>query len=616
MNETKRNEIRTVRDRFLSTLWEKDITEQAKAEADRIAASLVLTEDGQCCFFPDVDYENQNRSEWRAAEHYTRLRRALTLAGEQKFASDDVFADRMIRGLRFWLVHDFKNPNWWHNEIGMPQCIGDIGIMTRDRLDAQDRAGVLTLVSRGSMKTYDAVAQWTGANLVWGVFNTIRHALLSEDAELLHACSDRIAKELSYAVEGVREDGAFCQHGPRWYSGGYGASFTVDISHIVSLLFGTSFSIPEKDLAILLQHILDGQRNMMLHGYFDYNGVGREIARINNTLKRSGIGSGVEKLAAIEGMPRRDELLAFAAELRHESTEQPDDPYVSCRWYPSISLLAARKNGVYIGVKCHADDQYDAEICNGEGELCYNMSYGARYCLMRRGDEYFNLDPIYDWAHVPGTTARLEDDVQILSHRNWWNLPLPNALTCGMIKGSRGIAAEKAEHDGISLYTAFFVADDCLVALGAGLRDEKKDGLPLTTTVDQCLPLSPSLSEDGTAVSNGGFTYRNLDPETELKMSVTHRVGSWKRNNFELEDNRVEGDLFLAYIPVKNGKDSYAYSVSPREKAFPVQVLSNTPDLQAVALPDGTVMAVFRKDGTLTTAKKTLNGRAGECVIL
>lgn len=613
MEECLLEELYTVRKRYLSLLYTE--AEPDTAEAERIACSLRPSDDGESLFFPDVDYANLNRSEWGAAVHYTRLRRALILGGREKLDSDGNFAEAMRKGLKYWLMRDYKNPNWWHNDIGMPQAIGDLGLMLWDKLDAEEKERVIALTARGSIKTRADIGRWTGANLVWGIFNSIRHALLSEDTELLHACSARAAKELSYSEEGICEDGAFRQHGPRWYSGGYGASFTLEISKIAYFFFGTSYALPEENLDILLQHVLDGQRNMMLHGYFDYSGVGRELSRVD-LLKQKAVRRGVRTLASIEGIPRRDELLAFVSELRHDGTEEPDDPYSSCRWFPSVSLLTGRKGGTYIGVKCHTVGQYDAEICNGEGELCYNMSYGTRYCLMRRGDEYYNLDPIWDFAHIPGTTARTEDDAMLLAHRDWWCLPLPNNLTRGTVRGEYGIVSEKPEHDGVSLFASFFLAGDCLVCLGAGLKDEKEDGLPLTTTVDQCLPVSPAFSGDGMTVSNGGFTYRNLDPGTEMISSVVHRSGSWKRNNFELPEEKLEGDLFLSYIPVRKGKDSYAYSVSPRGKDFAVRVLSNTPDLQAILLPDGTVMAVFRKAAALTVGDKTVAGSENECVIL
>ena len=97
-----------------------------------------------------------------------------------------------------------------------------------------------------------------------------------------------------------------------------------------------------------------------------------------------------------------------------------------------------------------------AEKCNNEGELCYNMSYGTRTCFMRRGDEYLDVNPIYDFAHMPGTTARLETDDQLKVCMDWWCVPLPNDHVGGLTEGDRGIIYERPEHDGITATVSFF----------------------------------------------------------------------------------------------------------------------------------------------------------------
>ncbi len=618
MNDQNLKDLLAIRERYVDLLYRGSFRENVqgvmKDTADQLVNSLVPGPDPDTYVWQDIEYTDARRHEWRAARHYARLESAIVNGGKERLKNDAAFREKLIGTLRHWLIHDYRNPNWWHNDIGMPSHIGDIGLLLREYLTPEEFAKTLELVGRGSIKNRADIYRWGGANLIWGIYNSIRHALLSEDTELLQISRERIEKEMAYTQEGIQPDGAFYQHGPRWYSGGYGASYTYDLSQLVWLLSGTAFAFPRERIDVFLQHVLDGQRRMMLHGFFDYGGVGREIARCG-TLNRVEMIYGIRLLTEVMDLPRRDELLAFVHDIDRGAVEDETDPYSGTNWFPSISFLSQRKNGSYFGIKCHAPAQYDAEICNSEGELCYNMSYGTHYCLMRRGNEYYDLNPIYDWAHVPGTTARVENDAEILSHRNWWNLPLPNGHIGGLASGDRGIIFEKPEHDGISLMTAFFVFDGCMVSLGAGIRDEKEGGLPLTTTVDQCHPVSPRPGKH--RASNGGFSYENLDPETEFVSGVVEREGAWKRNSFEEVYAPVTGKVFLAYIPVKPGKDSYAYAVSPRGKRAGAKVLSNTPALQAISLSDGTVMAVFHEEGDLVVGGKTLlHGDAGTCVIL
>ena len=90
--------------------------------------------------------------------------------------------------------------------------------------------------------------KWTGANLIWGASNTIKHAILIEDGALLCQAVERAAKELEIArdgQEGIPPDGSFYQHGPRLYSGGYGRSFADEISQMTYCLQQTPYQFPK-----------------------------------------------------------------------------------------------------------------------------------------------------------------------------------------------------------------------------------------------------------------------------------------------------------------------------------------------------------------------------------
>lgn len=618
VNEPLTDEVRELRRRYTELLFRGCFRENVQGavtgSADELLDSLVPGPEPGTYLWRDLDYADRSRSGvWQAAKHTHRLEAAIVRCGRERLHDDGAAREKLLGALRFWLIRDFQNPNWWHNEIGTPALLGDIGLLLWEYLSGEETEQLLRLVSRGSVGSRPELLRRSGANLIWEILNSVRHALLSGDAALLRVCRDCAEKEMEVSGEGIQPDGSFYQHGPRWYSGGYGASFTFELSRLVWLFRGTSFGFPDERLAVFLRHVLDGQRRMMLHGYFDYAGVGREITR-RGALRPAELIAGVRLLAEIGDLPRRAEVLGFVRDIDRGAAAEETDPYSGAAWYPGISFLAHRQRGAYFGIKCLTDTQYGAEVCNSEGALCYNMSYGTHTCLMRRGDEYYDLNPIYDWAHVPGTTARQESDAELLVHRDWWRLPLPNGHTGGMTEGGRGIVFEKPEHDGISLAASFFVFDGCMAALGAGIRDEKADGKPLTTTLDQCRPVLPEIGNG--RVSNGGFTYENLDPGTELRAEVVRRTGSWRRNSFEETDEKVTGEVFLAEIPVTPGRDCYAYAVSPRGTDAGVRILSNTAALQAIALPDGTVMAVFHEAGELAVpGAAPLYGAAGTCAI-
>lgn len=587
----------------------------------------------------DYGYAGSDRSRWRPAEHFYRLSEVLYYEGRERLATDAAYREKIVMALRFWILHDFRNDNWWHNDIGMPIHMADLALMTEEYLPSDVRDGLIALAARGSAKTRSDVEKWTGANLIWGMQTTVKHALLTHDAALLVRAAGRVAQEMSVGAEGIRADGAFCQHGNRWYSGGYGVSFTFDMAQLVYLFSGSELAFPTERVEVLLLHVLDGQRRMGYRGYLDYNSVGREISR-PGALKKRELAFGVSLLARTEGIPRREELCRFRDELTRGIADTSADGTV---FYPSISFLSHRACGRYIGVRGLTAGQLDAEVCNSEGVLCVNMSYGSRVCMMAQGDEYYDINPVWDYARVPGTTAREESDARLSARTRWSERSLPNDRTGSAVGTGCGVLHEVAEHDGITAYTAFFVFDGCLAALGAGIRDVREgEKLPLAVTVDQAWTrdatpdgdyapagrLSPEgmvlPDGEGAVPSNGAFSYCNLDDTTRLVTRHGIRRGSWHRNSLERPDAPVQGDVFLVTVPVERQDATYAYSVVPRGGDARVRVLSNTPACQAVACrrEDGseTVMAVFREAGALTvrTAEGetlTVRGERGTCRI-
>ena len=129
-----------------------------------------------------------------------------------------------------------------------------------------------------------------------------------------------------------------------------------------------------------------------------------------------------------------------------------------------------------------------------------------------------------------------------------------------------------------------------------------RNGRPLVTTVDQCwLAGVPAITDVATV--HNGVRYTALDG-TVLDTAIREQVGSWRRNNAALSDRPVKGDVLTLTIPHPAGQESaYAYMISAADRKEPsVTVLHNDCGLQAIRLPDGSVMAVFHKGGPLTVS--------------
>ena len=555
-------------------------------------------------YWPDIDYADETRSEWKTAIHYSRLLFTLKINGPQRLREDPEFAQKMVGTLEYWLHNRFANPNWWHNDIGTPMNIASVLLMLYPVLSRDTLERGADVVAAGSFAAHPEFSQgWTGANLIWGAANTIRHAILIEDEALLRQAVNRAALELRIAdngAEGIQPDGSFFQHGPRLYSGGYGRSFADEIAQIAFCLQQTPFQFSKDCLDSFLVHILDGLRYMTRGSSLDYACIGREFARVN-AVSAGKLRDALWLMTQTADMPRQSELAAYWDAMNGGK------PLTGTKYFPQAAFLCHHMEGLYVGSKFATDRIWDAEICNGEGELQYNMSYGTHTCIMHDGSEYLNIPPIWDYARIPGTTARPESDAQLLTHRDWWCIPLPNSHYGGQQKGNRAVIYELAQHDGIEVSVSHFAFEGGFVCLGAGITGAG----PLVTTVDQC-HLQGSVQEAEGSILHHGIRYTGLS-DTRIQWEAKSVTGAWNRNDLSAADTPVTGNVLTLYIPQET--DHYAYLISPAGHPVPeVEVLRNDGSVQAIRLADGIVMAVFHREADLTVDNRTIHSTPDICI--
>lgn len=615
----QKNDIARIRHRYQEVLW------HTVPAADGLALDQAppLAFDGRYWRYPDLDCAAPVVSYWDGRTHLERLITLLNQNGRERLA-DPAFAAQVRSALDYWLDHDFQNPNWWHNQIGIPGALSNLCLMLEGRLGEAQLRSALVIIGRGSIAAQPEIARWTGANLIWGAWTSLRHALLLKDEALLQRAVRLAAGELAVQpgnAEGIKADGGFFQHGPQLYSGGYGRSFTGDISLMAYLLSGTAYQFAPEQLTAFCQHVLDGQRFMVRGGTLDFNVVGREICRRDATLTAGNLQNSLVHMLATDEMPRKREIRAFL----DACGAGPQG--AGTKYFGAVRYLAHNRSEFHIGVRGNCHEVYGGEFLNGENELSYNLSYGAAVCAMRRGDEYRAALPVWDYARVPGTTTWLETEEALRRRRDWNGRPGQGAVCGGAAKGALGALYMELAHDGLTGQLAYIVYAGGLIALGWGIRDTSGTPQPVITTLNQCRTDGPRcggtaiqgtlLAEPGRAVHNGGFAYYGLEG-TPLTVERTLRKGAWRRNNAAESEAPVCTDLFTAYIVHGSGPRhaAYAYALvaegpdTPEEASgLPISRIVNDEELAAVEFTGGAAVVVFRRpearyirpDGTVVT---------------
>ncbi len=553
---------------------------------------LAMRADGS---WADVDYADQERTNWKAARHLERL---LTMAlAYRRGATDErlnqeILARGLRLGLDYWFQQDPKNPNWWWNVIGAPRTMYRILLLAEPALDADRIAKGCRIVERAKLGM-------TGQNLVWVAECTVARGCLQGEPLVAGEAFERIANEIQITTkEGVQPDFSFYQHGDQLYSGGYGKGFSIDCPHFAALAAGTSFAFAEDKVDIIVRYLLDGQQWMVRNRVFDYSACGRELARLGG-----GSSSGLERAcddAATLGHPRTAELKAFAARLRQGVSDQTP-ALVGDRYFWRAEYATHHRPEFFTSVRMASKRLQFSETCNGEnlrGEL---LSDGVNY-LYCNGEEYRRIMPVWDWRKLPGITAE-----------QFSQPPRPGGgrgsrtFVGGVSDGRYGLAAMDFARGKLTARKAWFFFDDEYVCLGADIRCDSNT--PVTTSLNQCLLQSEVVVSDSKGVRrlprgehrlagvcwayHGGVTYVLPTPGA-LTVRCDAQTGTWKSISSPLNDTPVSMDVFSAWIDhgkqVANG--SYAYVVAPGVSqarvtsyaaALPVVILANRAEQQAVA---------------------------------
>lgn len=622
-------DLHVISERYVSSVLptNPEQMEHLRTLSAKYAASL--QPDGR---WSDIQYQTSERANWGAAEH---LQRTLVMAKNSRLLHkngkpDSALDEKVIRALRAWTDQDYRNPNWWWNQIGVPQLTGEIATLMRPELPKEELVKVADIMTRSVWH------KWTGANLIWGVENEIVRGCLEGDPVTVKEGYERMYEEIkvvSPKEEGIQQDDSFHQHGAQLYSGSYGLAYADDVGRFIAFSWGTHFQIPLDRLAIFSAYILDGLQWMVRGDTIDYSVVGREITRAGKTIAPGDWTMGpispagpayslenVIDLLAAEPTPRQREFKSLAATL-HGRTDASG--LTGNKQFWCSDFIAHRRGGYYTSVKMLSTRIQNAESTNGEGRKSQHLSDGANY-LYLTGDEYKDIFPVWDWTKVPGTTA-IQGTLDT-GEKNPIGTRGGSSFAGGVSDGRYGMAAMNLERGHLTAEKAWFFFDDEYVCLGAGITLTGSDEA-VATDVNQRLLNGPAFSDLSTgAISAGLHTYTLktmswfyhdhvgyiFTPGTHVSLSVGAQTGRWSdigsgssepvtRNVFDLWiEHGVsprDGSYQYVVLPDASSKEIARRTRNPR-----IRILANEAKIQAVwnkRLKLG--MFAFREPGSLAT---------------
>ena len=549
----------------------------------------------------------------RHTGYLVSLARAYTSESSRYYQNERI-KNFIIRGLEFWVTHDFVGDNWHDNQITTPGNLVHLMLLIGDELPAELVEQAQPMIRRATMEQVPGVFYGArpGGDRIAIAAIVAKNFLFLNDKEAFNNVMQIIAGEIKFSTgeRGMQHDYSFHHREDRvnnTTSYGYG-KYANTFGEWSSYVANTVYQFPAEKINQLVDYYLDGIYKHMVYGvYIDVAAHDRSIANQRTSTPRGTLE--IERL--LQSTDYRSDELENIVKLR-KGEEANIRSFAKFFW--QTEHFAFQRPHFYTSVRMHSTRNRTYEVpYNGPGTTTHHRADGANY-LSIDGHEYDGIWPVYDWQKVSGATI-MQKPENHFARSYGGNMPVQmEGLTDyvgGVDDGLYGAVAYdfKSPHDLLEAKKSWFFFDNEYVCLGSGIKSNSN--LPAYTTINQAhlrgdvrvsrggraevAPRSNSNLENVKWVHHDGVGYILPEPAT-VNLSNRAEQGRWSDISAakSASDELVTQDVFLLGIDHDNspGVPSYQYivvpGITPEGVALTsannrdIEILSNTPDLQGV----------------------------------
>jgi chondroitin AC lyase len=435
--------------------------------------------------FSDIQYATNPLDAYQLhLERVTVLARALA-AG--RLQGDPAIYLEMVRALDYWLVTDYRDPNWWWTYIGFPGRLIPVTSLTAGKLRDTHPAVYDRLIGyHNRVYNYSQVnPHGYGANLSDMGYRALVGAIMDRNAtqvERITANTFHVALNVlgrATTRDGWRPDGTMFGHGPQLHNATYGREMALSATHALALLRGTRWDLGQPMLDLVEDQLLEAVLRMSYGPWFDFNAAGRAVSRPSGQNLGNGYISIVETVLQLA--PRHPQRLAMLLDRLRSGPRLHHNVTGTKSFYYSDFITHIRRN-YYASVRMISNRTNRNEMLNGEGLKNLFFGDGIQFTLVH-GDEYSTMGPLFDYARLPGLTAR---QVASLQPQASMGQRGTDAFANSVTDGTTGLAAMRLRHMDTVGWKSWFMIEEGIVALGSGIGvTNSNHGEKVITTLNQ-----------------------------------------------------------------------------------------------------------------------------------
>ena len=477
--QTKDADVQILKNKLLQFVLPKGTYTEDKSKKNAIVE--IMNNNVTDGSWKDIDYKNASRAEWEPGEHWKKIYK-MAIAYRDKnssFYNDSSLCKVILRAMKFWTIAKPESDNYWWNAIGVQSEMGPAALLMEEKMPTDLKKEIIDLLNYGIKPTfYDYHGVATGQNLLWIANVHMYSSVLANDTEGLKRVFTEVGKEIKITTdEGVQADFSFHQHGPQLYSFGYGKAFVQTAANFIYFAYGTKWQLPTEKQDIISNYLLEGQQWMSRNLFFDYSAFGREITR--NNFSTSTFPAVCAMMSELD-KNKESQYKAFANQVK---TGKRAEPLVGNRYFYRSDMMVHHRQNYYFSIKGTSDRIFANESGNGENLKGAYLGRGTSY-IVRTGDEYKAVFPLWNWRKIPGLLSE-QCDSPFPQYKWGVGSKGKTAFVYGVSDGLYGCFGYDYALESVTAKRAWFMFDKEIVCLVGGLNCASKSDL--VQTVNQCL---------------------------------------------------------------------------------------------------------------------------------
>lgn len=563
-----------------------------------------LSPDGS---WPDIRYADPSMASWDPLRHLHRVRDMARAVAAGKSSNDKARVLQAVhRALDHWGAHRYRSRNWWFNEIGVPGAMREIIVLLGDDLQGDRRKVALEVLGQFRVAN-------TAANLMWGAELALHHGCLTGNLKQVEDAARRMWAEVAVGLrEGVQRDGSFYQHGARLQTFHYGAAYLGVVANLAWQLRQTPWTIPREKRDLFSNYILQGPAWMRRGAYTVPGTLDRAVSR-PGSMAAGNLAPALNLWKEVDPDRQRE----FQAVIDRQAGR--GTPLAGYRHFPMGDFTAYHRPSASVFLKTVSERTGLTESINSENLKGVPFLHGGDHYVLQDGPEYHNLQPVWQWKHLPGLTMRPED-----------TNPKRTRFVGGLGNGPSGLTAMDYAREGaggvsLSLRKTWFFHGDVVLCLMGGLEGTPAKGA-VVSSLEQCRLRGP-------VVARTGRTKRQLTPgqhdlaeaqwilhnrigyvplhRARVQVFMGPRTGDWHALANQSSTNLITESVFqlLTEHGPAQGAQGWAILLDATEQDLdlmvrnpPWRVIRNDRDGQCLVFADGLRMASFFAPGSVGNA--------------